>query len=141
MDLPLHEIHQRIYELGPKFCFVLTQIRIESPRTLELHIKLVELETKRSICLDKLTLIELFRQLHQFEHANINYPCTEGRTVELLVKLASKPGEYEVKFGNKKIVLTDTTVKYLFGWEKTILKKIQDIEYLHIRGGYDEVDH
>lgn len=139
LDLPLHEIHQKIYGLCSKFRFVLTEVHIESPRSLQLHIKIVELDTKRFICFDKLTLIELFHQLHQFQHPNINYPCTEGRNVEPFVKLASKPGEYEVTLGKNKLIFNETTVKYLFIWEKAILKNIQEIEHLHLRGGYDQI--
>lgn len=140
LDLPLNNITQKIYGLSSKFCVALIQEHIDEPRELQLHIKLIERETKRFFCFDKVLLLELFRQLSQFESANIEYPCATGRDIGLLVKIASNPGEYTLQFGKSKLVLDPVAVKNLLANERTILNHIRDIEYLHIRGGYDVVD-
>lgn len=141
-DLPLSDITQKIYNLSSRFCIALIQMKIDEPRQLQLHIKLVEKESARFICLNKVFMMELFRQLNQFESANIEYPCAAAvaRDIGVLVKTTSNPGDYELIFGKIKLILDSDTVKYLLSNERTILNNIRDIEYHHIRGGYDVVD-
>lgn len=74
VHLPLHNIEQKIYDLSPSFCIALIDVRILEPQQLQIHIQLVEKETNRFICMDKVSLLELIRQLQQFESPDIKYP-------------------------------------------------------------------
>lgn len=139
LDLPLHNINQKIYDLGSNFCIALIEVSIENPRQLQLHIKLVERETKRFICFDKVFLLELVRQLRQFESANIVYPCAAARDIGLSIKATTNPGEYQLTFEKTKLILDPTTVKYIILHENKILNTLRDIENHHSRGGYDVV--
>lgn len=105
----------------------------------QLHIKLIEKETNRFFCLDKVLLLELIRLLNQFEKVNVEYPCTSERNSCLSVKQTPIPGEYQVKFQSNKFNLDQTTVRYLLALECVILKQIKDIEN-HVCADIDEVD-
>lgn len=137
--MPLHNITQKIYDLGANFCIAVIEVKIVEPRQLQLHIKLIEKETKRHICVDKLFLMELVRQLRQFESADIEYPCAAIRDIGLSIKATANPGEYQIAFEKTKLVLDPSAVKFLFAYEDTILNAIRNIEYHHLRGGYDVV--
>lgn len=139
LHLPLHNIRQKIYDLGPKFCIALIKVKIEEPRELQLHIKLVEIETNRYICMHKALLQDLVRQLRQFESVNIEYPCANVRDSGLSVKETSNPGEYQIAFEKTKLVLDPTAVTFLFSYEESILDAIRNMMQHHIRGGYDMV--
>lgn len=141
LDLPIYNLNQKVFELSSNFCIVLIQINIEESHTnqVQLHIKLIEKETKRFICMDKIILLELFQQLNQFESVNIIYPCTIAKDVAISVKMTSIPHEYQIIFQNNKILLDPITVKYLLKVERIILSYIGDVEYHHNRGR-DEVD-
>lgn len=138
LDLPAYDICQKIYHLSSIYCIALIQL-MTGEASCQLHIKLIEKETNRFFCLDKVLLLELIRQLNQFEKVNVEYPCTAERNSCLSVKQTSIPGEYQVKFQSSKLNLDHTTVKYLLAFERIIHKQINDIEN-RICDGIDEVD-
>lgn len=138
-DLPQHNIAQKVYNLGPNFCISLIEMHIEEPRLLQLHLKLIERETKRHICFDRVILVDLFRQLNQFEVANIEYPCCNLRDIGLSVKLTTNPGEYQIAFEKIKLVLDSVAVKYLLGIERSLLDDIMRIERKEHCRSYDVV--
>lgn len=148
LDLPLHKMSQEIFDLSSNFCIAIIHLKFSLEindltrrrRHLQLHIKFVEKETKRFVCMDTVFLIELYRQLKQFECANIEYPCNAARDIGLSIKETTNPGEYQFTFEKKKFILDPATVKNLLREERDILKHIRDIEHLHFRGGYDQVD-
>lgn len=133
------DIIQNIYDLGSNFYIGVAQLTHRKPRGLELHIKLVEEQTKRYISLDKVTLLELCTQLRQFEKVNISYPCTSTRNLCISVKLGNNPGDYLVHLNDTKLTLDSVAVKELLSSEKHILKHIGDAENFFVRGGYDFV--
>lgn len=141
LHLPLHNIKQKIYDLSPNFCFALIDVKILEPKQLQFHIKLVEKETNRFICMDKVSLSELIKQLQQFESPDIKYPCNNTfRNIGLIVKMTTNPGEYQLVYEkNKKMILDPATVKYIFIYESIILNAIRDMECQHIYEGYDVV--
>lgn len=138
LDLPIKDICQKIYHLSAFYCIALVQLMSDAT-TSELHIKLVEKETKRFICLDKVLLLDLIQQLSRFEKVNVQYPCTAERNSCLSVKLTLIPGEYQLKFQSQKFHLDRTTVEYLLALEEIILQRIKNIEKQHSHG-VDEVD-
>lgn len=138
LDLPLSNLHQKIFDLSQSFCIALIQI-ITDKSQCQLHIKLIEKETKRFFCLDKFLLRELVRQLYRFERANIEYPCTVERKPELLVKLTTIPGEYQVIYRGCKLHLDSTAAKYLLLESVNIFQMIENIE-IHMLEGFDTVD-
>lgn len=139
LDLPLHDIVQKVYDLGPNFCISLIEMRIEEPRLLQLHLKLIERETTRHICFDKVILLDLFRQLNQFESADIEYPCCNSRDIGLSVKSTTTPGEYQIVFEKIKLILDSIAVNRLLNIERRLLSDIRDIENTHHRRSYDVV--
>lgn len=139
LDFSLNNLTQKIFDLSSNFCVALIYMKTTESRQLQIHIKLIEKETKRFICLDKVFWTELFRQLNQFENINIEYPCAATRDIGLSIKTTSNPGEYKLIFEKTKLVLDSITLKYLRMYEHTIWNEIRDIENLHIRGGYDVV--
>lgn len=134
----MFDICQKIYHLSSYHCLALVQL-MPDVATCELHIKLIEKETNRFFCLDKVLLIELIRQLKQLERINVQYPCASGRNSILNVKLTSIPGEYQIKFQSEKLNLDQTAVRYLLALESIILEQIKNIED-RMREGVDEVD-
>lgn len=138
LDLPLHDVCQKIYHLSSYYCIALIQL-MTTNASCEIHIKLIEKETNRFFCLDKVLLLELIRLLNRFEKMNVEYPCTSDRISCLSVKQTSIPGEYQVKYQTQKFSLDQTTVRYLIAFESIILKQIKVIEN-QICIGVDEVD-
>lgn len=138
LDLPAYDICQKIYHLSSHYCIALMQL-MTSSASCQIHIKLIEKETNRFFCLDKVLLLELIRQLNQFEKVNVEYPCTADRNSCLSVKQTTIPGEYQVKFQSNKLNLDHTTVKYLLAVEPIILEQIKNIEN-HLCEGIDEPD-
>lgn len=138
LDLPKHDICQKIYHLSSYYCVALIQ-SMENAAFCQLHIKLIEKETNRSFCLDKILLLELIQKLNQFERVNVEYPCASGKNSCLSVKQTSIPGEYQVKFQSNKLNLDQTTVRYLIAFESVILEQIKLVENC-MREGVDEVD-
>lgn len=138
MELPIKDICQKIYHLSAFYCIALLQLMSDAASS-QLHIKLVEKETNRFICLDKVLLLDLIQQLSQFEKVNVQYPCSSERNSCLSVKLTLIPGEYQVKFQSQKFHLDRTTVRYLLALEGVILQQIKNIEKQQSEG-VDEVD-
>lgn len=138
LDLPLQDICQKIYHLSSFYCVALIQL-FPGDTSCQLHIKLIEKETNRYFCLDKVSLLELIQQLNQFEKINVEYPCTSRRNSFLSVKQTPIPGEYQVKFQSNKFNLDQTTVRYLLAFECLIFNQIKRIENL-MNAGTDEVD-
>lgn len=138
LDLPLNNLHQKIYDLGSNFCIALIQVITEKSRC-QLHIKLIEKETNRFVCLDKFLLMELLKQLYRFERANIEYPCTLERNPGIFVKLTTIPGEYELIYRSRKLHLDSACIKHLLLESVDILRKIENIE-TYMCEGFDEVD-
>lgn len=137
LNLPVHDICQKIYHLSSYFCVAL--IQLTGDVSCQLHIKLIEKESSRFLCLDKVLFIELIRQLSQLEKVNVEYPCTAERNSYLSVKSTPIPGEYQVKFQSNKLTLDHIAVKYLLAFECIILQRIKDIEN-RTCNGIDEVD-
>lgn len=137
LELPLNTLYQKIYDLGANFCIALIQVIIDKSHC-QLHIKLIEKETKRFFCLDKFLLRELVRQLYRFEQANIEYPCTFERNPGILVKLTTIPGEYQIIYQSSKLHLDSASTKYLLLEIDDIFRKIEDIE-IYMRQGLDSV--
>lgn len=139
LDLPLYNIVQRVYDLGPNFCICFIRMKIEEPRNLQLHLKLIERETKRFICLDKVILLDLFKQINQFEVADVEYPCCNSRDTGLSVKSTTNPGEYQIIFEKRKLILDTVAVKHLLCIERSLLDDIRDIERREHRRPYDVI--
>lgn len=131
------EIHQTIHDLGPNFYIAVIQLHHRKPRALELHIKLADEQTNRLICMDKVALLELCTQLHQFEKIDISYPATSSRNLCVTVKQIENSGDYLINLNGVKFTLDRLAAKELLSYEKSILKYIGDVEYLFARGGYD----
>lgn len=138
LDLPLYDICHKVYHLSSKYCVALTESASGSV-FCQLHIKLIEKDTRRALCLDKVLLIELFHQLRQFEKVNVEYPCTSERNYSLTVKETTIPGEYQIKFRSNKFNLDPITVKVLLAFEGVVLEQIKKIEN-HSCVGRDEAD-
>lgn len=138
LKLPLHDICQKIYHLSSYYCIALIQL-MDTVASCQLHIKLIEKETNRFFCLNKVLMLDLISQLNQFEKVNVMYPCTPEINSGLSVKQTSIPGEYQVKYQSNKLNLDQTSVRYLLAFESVILKQIEAIENC-MREGFDEVD-
>lgn len=139
VDLPMRDVCQKIYHLSSFYCIALIQL-LTSNTSSEVHIKLIEKETNRFFCLDKILLLELIRLLNRFEKMNVEYPCTSERSSCLSVKQTPIPGEYQVKYQAQKFSLDQTTVRHLIAFESIILRQIKIIEN-HLFDGVDEVDN
>lgn len=129
----MYNLHQKIFELSSNFCIALVQV-ITGKSSCQLHIKLIEKDTKRFFCLDKNLFRDLVRQLCRFEKANIEYPCTFERDAGLHVKLTANSGEYQVTYNGCKFHLDSTAAKYLLLESVNILQLIEDIEFDMIEG-------
>lgn len=139
LDLPLNDIVQKVFDFSRDFCIIFTVMRISQPRQLQLHLKLVEKETKRFICLDKVLLLELYRQLNQFLSADIQYPCSANRELGVSVKMTANPGEYRVEYKKTKLILDPISANWMMVYEKDIFNKIAEVEDQYGRGR-DEID-
>lgn len=139
-DLPFYDMTQKIYHLSSDFCIAVVQMSMYSPRILQLHIKLIEKESKRSVCFDSMSLHEMFRQLHRLESFNIEYPCSDMSDIDLSVSLTSNPREYQLQYRNTEFILDIDTVQQLLDQRYTIFRYIQDIEHQFLRGFYNEVE-
>lgn len=139
VDLPLNDIVQKVYDFSRDFCVLITVMRIAQPRQLQMHLKLVEKETKRFICLDKVLLFELYRQLRQFLSANIEYPCSANRDLGISVKMTENPGEYKIEYEKTKLILDAISANWMMVYERDIFNKITELEDQFGRGR-DEID-
>lgn len=140
LDLPLHEIKQKIFNLSSKLTVALLEVNVSEPRQLQLHIRFCERETKRQICFDKLSMLELFRQLRQQECVNIEYPCATVSDIGLSVKPTSNIGEYQIAYGKSKLILDRAAVSNMTVFEVNILSAIRTAEYHYLNSGYDVTD-
>lgn len=138
-EFPLNDVIQKIFDFGHDFCLAFTVMLIRQPRQLQIHLKLVEKETKRVICLDKVLLLELYRQLNQFLNADIQYPCSANRYLGVSVKMTKTPDEFQVEYGRTKMILDPISVNWMIVYEKDIFNKIRDVEDQYARG-CDELD-
>lgn len=139
LEFPLNELVQKVFDFSHDFCLVLTAMMIRQPRQLQLHLKLVEKETKRFICLDKVLLLELYRQLNQFLSADIQYPCSASRDLGISVKMTKNSGEYKVEYEKTKIILDSISANWMMVYEKDVFNKIRDMEDQYACG-HDEID-
>lgn len=139
LNLPLNNIVQKVFDFSRDFCLLFTVMMVPQPDQLQLHLKLVEKDTKRFICLDKVLLMELYRQLNQFASVNIQYPCSAKRDLGISVKMTENPGEYQIEHEKIKLILDPSSANWMMVYEKDIFNKIRDVEDQYSRGR-DEID-